>query len=160
MKMLVLYDTKHGATAKAAEAIASAAGGVAVALADCPASLAVYDKIVLGAPVYFGRWSKAMAAFATARRGELAVKKLAAFVLGMMPNDYTETVKAALPPELAGKLGRIGGFGGKIDPETLSFGEKFITNMVAKAAKKQGRANLSLDLGTAGDFGRRLADEA
>ena len=160
MKILVLYDTKHGATAEAAEAIALAAGGVAVALADCPASLAGYDKIVLGAPVYFGRWSKAIEAFATTRRGELAAKKLAAFVLGMMPNDYTGIVKAAFPPELAGKLGRIGGFGGKIDPETLSFGEKFITNMVTKAAEKQGRANLSLDLGAAVDFGRRLVGEA
>ena len=160
MKIIVLYDTKHGATAEAAAAIAAAAGGAAVALAGCPASLEGYDRVVLGAPVYFGRWSKAMTAFAAVRRGELAGKKLDAFVLGMMPNDYTEIVKAALPADLAGKLGRIGGFGGRVDQAALGLGEKFITNMVLKAAAKQGRATATLDLDAAVEFGKRLADEA
>lgn len=160
MKILVLYDTKHGATADAAAAIAKAAEGKALALADCPSSLSSFDRVVLGAPVYFGRWSKAMTAFIAARRGELAACRLDAFVLGMMPNDYTAIVKAAFPAELAGKLGSVTHFGGRIDPEKLGFGERIVNKMVSKATAKEGQATVQLDIDAAEAFGRRLTDEA
>ena len=160
MKILVLYDTKHGTTAEVAMAIASAAGGIAVPLADCPASLAGYDKVVLGAPVYFGQWSKAIGALAHALQAELSGLKLYAFALGMMPNDYAAVVKAALPAALADKVGGIECFGGRIDPAKLGFAERFITKMVTKASAKQGHATVDLNLAAATEFGRRLRDEA
>ncbi|MFA6366574.1 MAG: flavodoxin domain-containing protein [Candidatus Hydrogenedentales bacterium] len=160
MKMLVLYDSKHGTTAEAAMAIASAAGGTAVPLTDCPASLAGYDKIVLGAPIYFGQWSKALGALALERQDELSGPRLYAFALGMMPNDYAGAVKAALPIALADRIGGIECFGGRVDPAKLGFAERFITKMVSKASAKQGQATVDLDLAAATEFGRRLRDEA
>ncbi|HWR12416.1 MAG TPA: flavodoxin domain-containing protein [Rectinemataceae bacterium] len=160
MKLLVLYDTKHGTTAEVARAIASASGGTAVPLASCPASLAGYDKVVLGAPVYFGQWSKALGALALERQGELSGPRLYAFALGMMPNDYVGVVKAALPAALADKIGGIRCFGGRVDPAKLGFAERFITKMVSKASAKQGQAAVELDLAAATEFGRRLRDEA
>ena len=160
MKLLVLYDTKHGTTAEVARAIASASGGTAVPLADCPASLAGYDKVVLGAPVYFGQWSKALGALVLERQNELSGPKLYAFALGMMPNDYAGVVKAALPASIADRIGGIQCFGGRIDPAKLGFAERFITKMVSKASAKQGQATVELDLAAAAEFGRRLRDEA
>lgn len=60
MKILVAYDTKNGSTTGVAEAIASRLGEHGSSVEIYPAkkvrNLETFDCLVLGAPIYSGRW--------------------------------------------------------------------------------------------------------
>ncbi len=59
-KVLVLYDTKNGSTAEVAEAIASRlreqGATTELGLARRPPALTGWRGVVVGAPIYSGRW--------------------------------------------------------------------------------------------------------
>jgi menaquinone-dependent protoporphyrinogen oxidase len=93
MDVLVAYATKHGSTREVAEAIAAAAGEqgaraqlLRAALVREPVTR--YDLVVLGAPLYSGRWHKDAARFLRRHRRDLAGVPVAVF--GMGPRNDTE----------------------------------------------------------------------
>jgi menaquinone-dependent protoporphyrinogen oxidase len=92
MDVLVGYATKNGSTAEVAETVASAIrarGGRAEVLAAKTVRDPVsrYDLVVLGAPLYSGRWHKDAARFLRRHRRDLADVPVAVF--GMGPRDDT-----------------------------------------------------------------------
>jgi menaquinone-dependent protoporphyrinogen oxidase len=59
-RILVAYDTRNGSTAEVAEAIAATLSGhgvlVGVKHAEAVRDLSGFDALVVGAPIYSGRW--------------------------------------------------------------------------------------------------------
>ncbi len=163
MKTLVVYDTKHGATEEAALKIAEAirAEGAAAETLDLRTggaekrSLAAFSAVALGGPFYMGRWSARAAAFARAREGELAGKRLAVFALGSDEKLGAAQAAARLPPSLAARA-VTAHFGGRVDLRRLGGFERFVMRVVAGKAESRS----TLDLAAASAFGSRLAKGA
>jgi len=95
-KVLVAYDTKHGSTEDVADAVASrlreCACSVDVSRARDVRDVEGYDALVVGAPIYSGRWLtgahrllKRMDRLAADRRPRVAV-----FALGPRSDDGPE----------------------------------------------------------------------
>jgi menaquinone-dependent protoporphyrinogen oxidase len=92
VSVLVAYATKNGSTQQVAEAITAALCEAGVQVTVRPAravreSAQGYDLIVLGAPLYSGRWHRDAHRFLRRHRRELAAVPVAVF--GMGPRDDT-----------------------------------------------------------------------
>ena len=130
-EILVAYATKHGSTHEVAETIAARLAEAGVETHTLPAdrvrSLDEYAAVVLGAPLYMGRWHGDARAFLRRFRHELEARPLAVFALGPV-EDEEEQWKGARK-QLDAALARfpglapasVGVFGGAIVPETLHF---------------------------------------
>lgn len=160
MKVLVGFDTKHGATGEIAGKIAEGVrerGGEADLLdlrgrGSSKASLEGYDAVVVGGPTYMGRWSKRASSFAASREAELAGKELALFVVGNDADKKDEAAKAAIPSSVSSRA-RTAYFGGRLDFPKLSGFERFIIKKVTGKAESSS----TLDLEGAKAFGANLA---
>lgn len=87
MDVLIAYATKHGSTAQVAEKIAETARqcGAEVVLSRARAARAPVsglDLVVLGAPLYSGRWHHDAHRFLRRHRRELATVAVAVFAMG------------------------------------------------------------------------------
>ncbi len=160
MKVLVGFDTKHGATREIAGKIAEGVreGGGEAELLDLrgrgssKASLGGYDAVVVGGPTYMGRWSKRASSFAASREADLADKDLALFVVGNDADRKDEPAKAAIPSSASPRV-LTAYFGGRLDFPRLSGFERFIIKKVTG----QTESSSTLDLDGARAFGARLA---
>ncbi len=93
MNVLMAYATKNGSTRQVADAITAAMRerGAQVTLRPAKTvreSAAGFDLVVLGAPLYSGRWHRDAHRFLRRHRGELASVPVAVF--GMGPRSDTE----------------------------------------------------------------------
>jgi menaquinone-dependent protoporphyrinogen oxidase len=91
--VLVAYATKNGSTGEVAEAVAAALRehGAQVTLSLARAvrkRVTGYELVVIGAPLYAGRWHRDARRFLRRHRRELAGVPVAVF--GMGPRDDTE----------------------------------------------------------------------
>jgi menaquinone-dependent protoporphyrinogen oxidase len=128
---LIAYATKHGSTHEIAEFVAARLAEVGVEARTLPAhsvrSLDDYQAVVLGAPLYMGRWHNDARAFLRRFRSELATRPLAVFALGPVEDKPEQWEGAA--KQLSKALAHVPGvepvtvevFGGAIVPETLHF---------------------------------------
>ena len=128
---LVAYATKHGTTGEVAAAVAEELTGLGldVELRELRKvrDLAGYGAVVIGAPLYAGRWQKDARRFLKRHRKALAEHPVAVFALG--PLKLTEEDVAgsrkqldralALAPDLRPATVEV--FGGAIDPAKLRF---------------------------------------
>jgi len=129
--VLVAYATKHGSTREVAEAVTEELQGLGLevelrGLGDVR-DLGEYRSVVIGAPLYTGRWHGDARRFLKRHRRALAERRVAVFALG--PLKLTEEDLAgsrkqldralALVPELRPATVEI--FGGVIDPAKLRF---------------------------------------
>lgn len=126
--ILIAYATKHGSTHEVAEAIAGWLSEEGVETHTLPArdvrSLEGYDAVVLGAPLYMGRWHPDARGFVRRHRHALAARPFAAFALGPLKDDDGQWRGAhtQLDNALEGLAPvAVGLFGGTIVPETLHF---------------------------------------
>jgi menaquinone-dependent protoporphyrinogen oxidase len=129
--MLIAYASKHESTHEVAEAIAEAlreAGEeVEVRLAGEVDELHTSEPVILGAPLYMGRWHKDARHFLRRYRRELAAIPLAVFALG--PLHDTEKEQEGARKQLEHALGKVPEvrpvaveiFGGVLHPEELPF---------------------------------------
>ena len=130
-EVLIAYATKHGSTHEVAEFVAAHLADVGAEAHTLPAgrvrSLDEYRAVVLGAPLYMGRWHHDARAFLRRFRSELATRPLAAFVLGPVEDkpEQWEGAREQLSKALAHVPGvepvTVDVFGGAIVPETLHF---------------------------------------
>jgi menaquinone-dependent protoporphyrinogen oxidase len=93
MNVLVAYATKNGSTQQVAEAIAAALRERDAQVVILPARsvrepVTGYDLVVLGAPLYSGRWHRDAHRFLRRHRRQLPSVPLAVF--GMGPRSDTE----------------------------------------------------------------------
>jgi menaquinone-dependent protoporphyrinogen oxidase len=129
--VLVAFATRHGSTREVAAAIAETlrAEGVAVELraAGTVEDVGDYSAVVLGAPLYTGRWERDVRRLLERNRATLASLPVAVFALGprTLAPDEVAASQSQLDHALAGVREvtpvSIGLFGGVIDPARLRF---------------------------------------
>ncbi|HXF60491.1 MAG TPA: flavodoxin domain-containing protein [Caldilineaceae bacterium] len=139
--ILVAYATRYGSTQEVAEVVAATlrAHGLAVDLQPMRnvQTLEGYNAIVLGAPLYIGRWHKDAQRFLARHRETLMQRSVALFTLGPTQPDEKEWkgVRAQLDQELAKvtwlKPVAIELFGGKYDPAKLRFPDSLLAKLPA-----------------------------
>lgn len=125
-RILVAYATRNGSTQQVAEAVATVAtaSGAQVRLAPAAAirgPLTGWDLVVLGAPIYSGRWHRDAQRFLRRHQADLASVPVAVF--GMGPRRDEEEAWQRSRDQLDRALARrpwlvpvaIGLFGG-VDP--------------------------------------------
>ena len=128
--VLVAYASNHGSTREVAEAICGALQRAGLRAHLRPAvevrDLDGYDAVVLGAPIYMGRWHRHAHAFLRRHHGALADRPLAVFALGPTARRPEGVVDARA--QLDAALARhdvepvlVEVFGGRIDPSHLHF---------------------------------------
>jgi menaquinone-dependent protoporphyrinogen oxidase len=137
--ILVGYASRYGSTREVAEAVAAILSeqGLDVDLQPLRkvASLERYRAVVLGAPLFVGRWHKDARSFLARHREALAELPAALFTLGPLKKDEKDwaEVKAQLDKELAKipwfKPLATELFGGKYDPAKLRFPLKLLVTM-------------------------------
>jgi menaquinone-dependent protoporphyrinogen oxidase len=135
--ILVTYATRYGSTQEVAEAVAQTLSESSIEVALLPASevttLAIFDAVVLGAPLYIGKWHKDAHRFLNRFRSDLQGKPLAIFSLGPTSTSEDEMI------DCRGQLDRdlsqydwlnpvaVEMFVGKYDPDKLNFAHKLLT---------------------------------
>jgi len=128
--VLVAYASNHGSTREVAEAICGSLDRAGLRAHLRPAvevgDLDGYDAVVLGAPIYMGRWQRHAHAFLRRHHGALAGRPLAVFALGPLHDDPKEWSDARAQLDTA--LARhdvepcvVELFGGRVDPSRLHF---------------------------------------
>lgn len=136
MRVLVTAQSKHGATAEIAAAIAVELRRhrieANVALPAQVSSLDGYDAVVLGSAVYMGRWMEQARDFAERFADKLHTIPVWLFSSG----PVGDPLKPAEPPADGETVARDVGarehrvFAGEIDHGDLGLGEKLVVKMV------------------------------
>jgi menaquinone-dependent protoporphyrinogen oxidase len=140
-KVLVVYATKHGATAEIAEKIGESLRQNGLSVDVIPVGkcgdLTPYSAIVLGSAVYVGQWLKDAIAFLESNEKELAARPVWLFSSGPTgEGDPAETMKGWTFPEAQKPIADrikprdITFFSGKIDTKKLNFAEKLLVKGV------------------------------
>jgi menaquinone-dependent protoporphyrinogen oxidase len=129
--ILVAYATRYGSTQEVAEHIAAvlleAGHPVAIHPAGDVPSLEAFDAVVLGAPLYMGKWHRDARRFLSKHRAALAERPVAVFALG--PLESTEEQMRDATEQLDKNLAKAPWltpvdkevFVGKFDPDNLTF---------------------------------------
>lgn len=138
-RVLVAYASKRGSMAEVAQAIARelehAGIEAPVAEMDSVASLASYDGLVLGTPVYTNKLFGDVSSFVRRHGDTIGRIPVAAFLTGIAPvypkaGDPVQVaglMKAALHPVIPVAVTM---FGGKLDSAQQSFAERSLTRLL------------------------------
>ncbi|OPX64287.1 MULTISPECIES: flavodoxin domain-containing protein [unclassified Methanoregula] len=138
-RILVAYTTRKGSTAEVALAIGKdlEKTGAVVTVADMTtiSSLEGYTGVVIGTPVYTGKVSGDVTAFATRFKDQLQQVPVAGFVTGIAPvypktgdvSVFTGQLAGALAPV---QLVAVAMFAGKLDAARLSLIERGMTSLL------------------------------
>ena len=139
--VLVGYATRYGSTQEVAEAVAATLRerGLEVDIQSMRKvrTLAGYSAVVMGAPLYIGRWHKDAQRFLSLHQEALTQRPVAIFTLGPTQPDEKEWegVHAQLDQELAKYPWltpvALELFGGKYDPAKLRFLDKLLASLPA-----------------------------
>jgi menaquinone-dependent protoporphyrinogen oxidase len=128
-RILVAYATKHETTREIADAIVATLREEGLDAEAVPAgkvtSVAGYDAIVIGSPLYMGKILKEAKQFVEHFADVLQKKPVAAFAVGMSCKDLTDEnrrkVEAAMVP-ITGRVpirGEMGMFAGRMSPSYI-----------------------------------------
>lgn len=105
MKSIIIYATRYGSVAKAAELIQKELGNdcklVNVMIESVP-PLDPFDTIILGGSIYIGKVQKELNVFVKANLKQLLSKKVGLFLCAGAPKqeDRDKELQGAFPPEL------------------------------------------------------------
>ncbi len=137
--VLVGYATRYGSTRESAEVIATVLRESGFTVDMQPArdvrSLAGYNAVVLGAPLFMFHWHRDTLHFLACHQKALMERPVAVFALGPVQNPYVEQEwkdsRAQLDQELAKfpwlKPVAVEIFGGEYDPAKLGIPLKWFT---------------------------------
>jgi len=129
LKVLVVYDTRHGFTERCLDLLSAEVPGLDLwplgRRSGTPA-WSDYDALVFGGPVYFGRWAPRVVRFLKRHSPAVAaVPTVGVFVVSLSPRAGAHAyLRRALPAPLAGKPGHVACFGGGIVWQKLIWWEK------------------------------------
>lgn len=142
MKTLIVYGTTYGFTKECVQQLAGKLEGeVAVVNAMTEAIPAVkgFDNVIVGGSIYMGQIQKKVKEFCTASAGELSKKRLGLFLCCGLPENLEQTFKNSFPEVLLKKAAARECFGGALRVEKMKLMHKVMTNMMVKAAEKEGK---------------------
>jgi menaquinone-dependent protoporphyrinogen oxidase len=150
--ILVGYATRYGSTQEVAEAVAATLreSGLEVdlQLMRQVRTLEGYRAVVLGAPLYIGRWPKDAQRFLSLHQEALAQRPVAIFTIGPTRPDEKDWkgVQTQLDQELARypwltpMASKV--FGGKYDPAKLRFLDKLLATLPASPLHEMPASDL------------------
>ena len=137
--ILVAYTTRKGSTAEIALAIAKELENTGAAVTVCEmttvSSVAGYNAVIIGGPVYAGKVARDVAVFARRHRDGLGGVPVAGFVTGIAPvypktgdpTEFTRQFEAALDPI---QPVAVTMFAGKLDAARLSLIERGMASLL------------------------------
>ncbi len=140
-EILVAYASKYGSTKEVALVVAGVIREKGLSADVQPIAkirnASGYRRMVLGAPLYFGRWPAEMRSFLNRNREALILRPPAVFALGPTGSDFAEwegvrrqfEKELKMFPWLAPRSAEL--FGGKYDPTRLRFPDTLIANLAA-----------------------------
>jgi len=147
MTTLVAYATLYGSTQEVAEFITdhlrTSGHPVELQPMESVTTLDPYDAVILGAPIYIGKWHKNAQQFLAKHQDSLVMRPLAAFALGPLSTEQAEMdgVRKQWESQLADypwfKPVTQKIFVGKFDPKRLKLLHKMI--MVLPASPLHGK---------------------
>lgn len=139
--ILVAYATRYGSTQEVAEQVAATLreNGLEVDVQPARQVRAVdeYRAVVLGAPLYIGRWLRDVRRFLMQHQKALQKRPLAIFSLGPTGEgeEEWEGVRGQLEKELAGfpwlEPVAVALFGGRYDPAKLGLFHRMLASLPA-----------------------------
>lgn len=151
MKTLIVYESKHGATAKCAEKLSKTLTGEATLCNLKEISkpdLNQFDAIVIGGPIYAGRLPKKLRTWLQVNQEALTQKTIGVFACGMSEGDAAVAASLkAFPEEITRKAVAVGFFGGAFYMDQMNFFEKWIIKKVS-----QSEGALVFEHGPQGDY--------
>jgi menaquinone-dependent protoporphyrinogen oxidase len=107
--ILIAYATRHGSTREVAEAISARlserGAAIEMQLVAKVRSVEGFDAVVLGAPIYSGRWDPHAVKFLKRHRRKLESLPVAIFALG--PRDTTDEAFTRSRGQLDRSLGHV-----------------------------------------------------
>jgi len=134
MRTLILYATKHGATAEIARRIAEQIEGSVTH--DLKQSgippIAGFDCVVVGSSVYAGMIRKEAKLFLAQNADILCKKKLGLFLSGMDTSDGKKIFDANIPESIMQAASAMNILGGIFDPGKAGFFERLVMKLVTK----------------------------
>lgn len=147
-KVLVAYATRYGATREVAATVAGdlSRSGLGVSLQEMArvADLEGMDAVVLGAPLYVGRFHRDARRFLARHHHALAQRPVALFVLGPVLEPHDEREWRDARAAVDGALASVPDFvplsvsiiGGRYDPARLRFPDTLLARLPASPLSK------------------------
>ena len=145
MKILILYETTHGATKLCAEKLSEALHGQAdiFRARRFTGDFSQYDCVVVGSPVYGSSVSREIKAFCSSNCEQLVQKPFAVFFSCFSEgrDEINGYLRHNFPQKLADAAIACESFGGAVYFSRLNFLDRFIDKILVKAyAKSAGIA--------------------
>jgi menaquinone-dependent protoporphyrinogen oxidase len=136
MKLLIAVSSKHGSTREIAQSIGETIrdAGIEVDVVDAQdvESVALYDAVIVGSAVHWGRWMGPARDLVDRFADALRTCPVWLFSSGPLGRDIVDPADAAEGTKLLGLVGarehRV--FPGKADKQELGFVERRIVSMV------------------------------
>lgn len=124
MKTLIAYATKHGATRQYAEQLAGQLPGETTLVdlkKDPGVDVSVFDTVIVGGAVYFGKVQKEVRDFCVRNLALLRNKRLGLFICCLFDGQQAERqLQTAFPGELLEAALVKDAFGGRVNPAELT----------------------------------------
>lgn len=132
MKTLILYHTVTGFTKKCTDYLHSNIDDSKVSEVDSTDfSLDDYDKVLIGAPIYYGKINKKVVKFIKINEKQLLKKELGFYFSGMLEDDFNKTLQTCLPAEIFYHA-KVVHNGGAYDFDKLNFIQKLFVKRLTK----------------------------
>lgn len=135
MKTLIAYASKYGTTKRCAESIAARIAGevdVVDIKRKSAVSLADYDSVVVGGPIYAGKVMSAVPAFCDKHREALLERTVGLFVCCLYEGETALTeLDEAFPAWLNAHAAVRRAVGGAIDLARLGVVDRYLARKVA-----------------------------
>lgn len=156
MSVLIVYSTKYGFTEKCIEVLTEKLKGeikVVNIQHEIIKDISRYDKIIIGGPIYVGRFQKKLRRFCLDNLQILLDKKLGLFVTCSVAGDIAiKQLNDAFPNELCSKTIVKGCFGGEINKEKAKFFHRLIVKMVSKTDNSSTTRNNGMIIESINEF--------
>lgn len=134
MKTIILYASKHGATAEIARRIAARLPDAAVCdlRKDAVPPINDFDCVILGSPLLAGTIRKEVKDFLSQRSSGLAGKKLGLFLSGIGTEGDQKYFESNFTPDILRTASAKSFLGGIFDPAKAGFMERLMIKAAAK----------------------------
>ena len=142
MKTLIVYGSTYGFTKDCVQKLAGQLEGDVVtanAMTEEIPNANQFDNVIVGGSIYMGQIQKKIKEFCAANEKLLSSKKLGLFLCCGLPENLEQSMKNSFPESLMGKAAAKGCFGGELRMNRMKLMHKMISNMMLKAAEKEGK---------------------
>ena len=139
MKILLAYMTKTGTTQECIERLSGMLTGIEieqVRLDQQAPNLSDYDILILGAPVRFGKVSKAYSTFLKANEETIAKIPHALFLCCGLAHDYEYYMEHTYSDRLRESAFSVMNFGGTLNYKGQNFFEKILIHAIRSSIRE------------------------